>query len=202
MSMSGVTELGTILNLEFATHQEGELRMKEKGESGTLKNVLLTGLDTNGITLKGDQAKIKIFKRGYAGSCCDYIILTTSHGQNVVVFVELKSTIPESDHLASHPTIQPNGKYEHYVEQLSGGDCLFSYLDKVLESFLGCTALQHYRRQHVVLYENVHSPRTALSLPIMPTMAITRIPASNPAIAAKLLHVHNDSSIPVECLLA
>ena len=201
MSMQGLHELQTVLSRMLQVQVNGELKMREKGTSGTLKNVTLTGLNLDDVTLKGDQSKITFFKKGYAGSCCDYIVLTTSQDKCVAVFIELKTTVPESDHNATHPTIQYDGRYEHYVEQLSGGSCLFSYLDNVLEIFMGCTALQKYQRYYCVLYENVQAPPTALSLPITKTITKTLIPDSNPATKAKLIQVQNGCKISLKELL-
>lgn len=89
----------------------------------------------------------------------------------------------------------------HYVEQLSGGSCLFSYLDNVLEMFIGCTSLHSYQRKYRVLYEKAKIPPTSLASPIAPIIREMTIPDSNPATKAKPFKVQNASVISLEELL-
>ena len=180
----------------------GNFVLHEDNESGTLKNVTLTGFSPHCLILKADKANIKMFKKKSADCRCDYIIFETIKISNdgngtldekVAVFIEMKSTVPDADHKKQHPTIQPDGQYEHYVTQLTGGLCLFEYLDSVLKLFGDCNELSKYKKYFVVLYD---SPAPPISSQIAPTRSSPPILTKSPASKAKMKKVNNEESLP------
>ncbi len=201
-----IEKLDDILKSFKHKSSNGNFVLHEDKASGTLKNITLTGFSPHCLILKADKANIKMFKKDSADCRCDYIIIDTvklkknkrTVNKKVAVFIEMKSTIPYTDHSNGQATIQGNGQYEHYVTQLNGGLCLFEYLDSVLKLFCDCRKLSKYKKHFVVLYECSAPP---ISSPIVPTRSSLSILAKSPASKAKMKQVKNNVSLPFACLI-
>ena len=158
-----ISFLDTVLKTMKEKYKSGKITLVEKGSSATLTNVEIQKLSGGYFALKPDLSKIKFFKSGYGSKQCDYILLTKFEGNEVAVFVELKSSADEIDAVHQAPQINSDGKYEDYVTQLTGSNCLFDFLHSVLVNFCQCSALNTYKRYFVVLH---NLDLSAISTPI------------------------------------
>ena len=92
-------------------------------------------------------------------------------------------------------SIKPNsdGKYEDYVTQLTGSNCLFDFLHSVLVNFCQCSALNTYKRYFVVLHNLEYSPISSpipLTRPVSntePTTAYIRKTTNNEVLTIRQL---------------
>ena len=165
-----ISFLDTVLKTMKEKYKSGKITLVEKGSSATLTNVEIQKLSGGYFALKPDLSKIKFFKSGYGSKQCDYILLTEFEGNKVAVFVELKSSADEIDAVHQAPQINSDGKYEDYVTQLTGSNCLFDFLHSVLVSFCQCSALNTYKRYFAVLH---NLDLSAISTPIPLTRPVS-----------------------------
>ena len=153
-----ISHLNTVLKNLKEKYISGEITLSENRDNATLTTVIVQNLSQEYFALKPDRSGFQIFKSGYGSKQCDYILLTEFEGNKVAVFVELKSSADETDAVHQAPQIKSDGKYEDYVTQLTGSNCLLDFLHSVLVNFCQCSALNTYKRYFVVLHNLEYSP--------------------------------------------
>lgn len=165
-----ISHLDAVLKKLKEKYISGQITLSENRDNATLTTVIVQNLSEDYFALRPDKSKIQIFNSGYGNKQCDYILLTEFEGNKVAVFVELKSSADEIDAVHQAPQINSDGKYEDYVTQLTGSNCLFDFLHSVLVNFCQCSALNTYKRYFVVLHNLEYSP---ISSPIPLTRPVS-----------------------------
>ena len=147
-----ISHLDTVLKNLKEKYISGEITLSENRDNATLTTVVVQSLSQEYFALKPDRSGFQIFKSGYGSKQCDYILLTEFEGNKVAVFVELKSSADKTDAVHQIPQMNSAGKYEDYVTQLIGSNCLFDFLHSVLVNFCDCQTLADYKRYFAVLH--------------------------------------------------
>lgn len=188
-----ISHLDTVLKKLKVKYISGQITLSENRDNATLTTVIVQNLSQDYFALKPDCSGFQIFTSGYGSKQCDYILLTEFEGNKVAVFVELKSSADEIDAVHQAPQINSDGKYEDYVTQLTGSNCLFDFLHSVLVNFCQCSALNTYKRYFVVLHNLEYSPISSpipLTRPVSntePTTAYIRKTTNNEVLTIRQL---------------
>ena len=198
MTYPEIIFLNTILQRMKASINNGCVLLEEKTntQAGQLQKVTIDGLSNDYICLKPDDAKIKLFIKGYGNKQCDYIILNENNGQKIALFIELKSKdINDVDVQNQSPKKKSDGEYSDYVLQLRSSSCLLDYLDSVLSAFCQCNNIrQDYKRYFTVLHNKVIPPIQSSVQPMRP------VPNTSPE-KALIKKVENDKHIQFHTFL-
>lgn len=165
-----ISHLDAVLKKLKEKYISGQITLSENRDNATLTTVIVQNLSEDYFALRPDKSKIQIFNSGYGNKQCDYILLSECEGDKVAVFVELKSSVDPNNAASQIPQTNINGKYEDYVTQLTGSNCLFDFLHSVLVNFCQCSALNTYKRYFVVLHNLEYSP---ISSPIPLTRPVS-----------------------------
>ena len=165
-----ISHLDAVLKKLKEKYISGQITLSENRDNATLTTVIVQNLSEDYFALRPDKSKIQIFNSGYGNKQCDYILLTEFEGNKVAVFVELKSSADETDAVNQAPQINSDSKYEDYVTQLIGSNCLFDFLHSVLVNFCDCQTLADYKRYFAVLH-NLNL--SAISTPIPLTRPVS-----------------------------
>ena len=171
-----IFHLDTVLKNLKEKYISGEIILSENRDNATLTTVIVQNLSQEYLALKPDRSGFQIFKSGYASKQCDYILLTEFEGNKVAVFVELKSSADGTDAVYQAPQMNSSGKYEDYVTQLTGSNCLLDFLNSVLVNFCQCSALNTYKRYFAVLH---NLELSAISSPISLTRPVSNTEPEN-----------------------
>lgn len=165
-----ISHLDTVLNKLKVKYISGQITLSENRDNATLTTVIVQNLSQDYFALKPDCSGFQIFSSGYGSKQCDYILLTEFEGNKVAVFVELKSSADKTDAVHQAPQINSDGKYEDYVTQLTGSNCLLDFLHSVLKNFCKCSTLNTYKRYFAVLH---NLDLSAISNPIPLTRPVS-----------------------------
>lgn len=191
-----ISLLDSILKKGKLYYNSDSIILSESDPCAKLKTVAVNKLSSGFLALKPEECQYSFFQPGFANKHCDYILLSEFEKEKVAVFVEMKSSVSPSDASAQNPVRDIYGRFEDYVQQLRGGNCLFDLLVSVLSNFFSCSLLgDDYKRYFVVLYYHEKIP------PIQEFVLTTRVKPNTSPEEAYIRPTDNDEQLTLRNLI-
>lgn len=75
-----IEHLNRILKKLKLKHKNNTIILTEKGKQAILKEIHLTDIHNDYLSLKADDSNFQIFAKGFASKQCDYIVLSEHNG--------------------------------------------------------------------------------------------------------------------------
>lgn len=178
-----VTALKNIVANDFRfEHENGTINLFEGSPGASLRNVVISDLSNEGITLKTDfKDKGQFFDKGTGSKRCDYIIISEYRGELIAVFVEMKSNANSGKKIFPDGTTQLGA-----IPQLKGSFCFLKYVSEVSKMFKDDASIDYFFTGNKVRYVILSgTPPTQIHTEILPTRRKPNIDPDNP----KICHV-------------